>query len=45
MVENIESLLLTSESVNKKTFKFLDPSSGKMLGVHADITPQIARIQ
>jgi ATP phosphoribosyltransferase regulatory subunit len=44
MVENIESLLLTSESVNKKTFKFLDPSSGKMLGVHADITPQIARI-
>jgi ATP phosphoribosyltransferase regulatory subunit len=23
MVENIESLLLTSESVNKKTFKFL----------------------
>jgi hypothetical protein len=34
MVENIESLLLTSESVNKKTFKFLDPSSGKMLGVH-----------
>ncbi len=44
MIENIESLLLTSESVNKKTFKFLDPSSGKMLGVHADITPQIARI-
>jgi hypothetical protein len=44
MVENIESLLLTSESVNKKTFKFLDPGSGKMLGVHADITPQIARI-
>jgi ATP phosphoribosyltransferase regulatory subunit len=44
MVENIESLLLTSDSVNEKTFKFLDPISGKMLGVHADITPQIARI-
>ncbi|WXT99857.1 MAG: ATP phosphoribosyltransferase regulatory subunit [Catillopecten margaritatus gill symbiont] len=44
MVENIESLLLTSDSINKKTFKFLDPTSGKMLGVHADITPQIARI-
>ncbi len=44
MVENIETLLLTSESIDKKTFKFLDPDSGKMLGVHADITPQIARI-
>ncbi len=44
MVENIESLLLTSNSINEKTFKLLDPASGKMLGVHADITPQIARI-
>jgi len=44
MVEHVDSLLLTSDSVNEKTFKFLDPSSGKMLGVHADITPQIARI-
>ncbi len=44
MVEHIESLLLTSNAVNEKTFKFLDPISGKMLGVHADITPQIARI-
>lgn len=44
MVEHIESLLLTSKAVNEKTFKFLDPVSGKMLGVHADITPQIARI-
>ena len=44
MVENVDSLLLTSDSVNEKTFKFLDPASGKMLGVHADITPQIARI-
>lgn len=44
MAEHVESLLLTSDSVNEKTFKFLDPVSGKMLGVHADITPQIARI-
>ncbi|MDB3971995.1 ATP phosphoribosyltransferase regulatory subunit [Candidatus Thioglobus sp.] len=44
MVEHVDSLLLTSDSVNEKTFKFLDPASGKMLGVHADITPQIARI-
>ncbi len=44
MVEYVESLLLTSDSVDQKTFKFLDSVSGKMLGVHADITPQIARI-
>ena len=44
MVEYIESLILTSESVNQKTFKFLDPCSDRMMGVHADITPQIARI-
>ncbi len=44
MVEHVDSLLLTSDTVNEKTFKFLDPASGKMLGVHADITPQIARI-
>jgi ATP phosphoribosyltransferase regulatory subunit len=44
MVEYVDSLLLTSDAVNEKTFKFLDPVSGKMLGVHADITPQIARI-
>ena len=44
MVEYIESLILTSDSVDQKTFKFLDPCSGRMLGVHADITSQIARI-
>ena len=44
MVEYVESLILTSDSVDQKTFKFLDSCSGKMLGVHADITPQIARI-
>lgn len=44
MVEYIESLVLTSSSVDQKTFKFLDSSSGRMLGVHSDITPQIVRI-
>jgi len=44
MVEYIESLILTSNSVDQKTFKFLDSISGRMLGVHSDITPQIARI-
>ncbi|BAF61607.1 ATP phosphoribosyltransferase regulatory subunit [Candidatus Vesicomyidisocius calyptogenae] len=44
MVEHVNSLLLTNDVVDEKTFKFLDPNSGKMLGVHADITPQIARI-
>ena len=44
MVEHVNSLLLTSDAVDEKTFKLLDPISGKMLGVHADITPQIARI-
>jgi len=44
MVEYVESLILTSNSVDQKTFKFLDSSSGRMLGIHSDITPQIARI-
>ena len=44
MAEYVESLLLTSDSIDQKTFKFLDSASGKMLGIHADITPQIARI-
>ena len=44
MVEYIESLILTSDSVDQKTFKFLDSSSERMIGVHSDITPQIARI-
>jgi len=44
MVEYVESLILTSSSVDQKTFKILDSSSGRMLGIHSDITPQIARI-
>ena len=44
MIEFSETLVLNSKSIDEKTFKFLDSISGKMLGVHSDITPQIARI-
>jgi len=44
MIEFSETLVLNSQSIDEKTFKFLDSISGKMLGVHSDITPQIARI-
>ena len=44
MIEFSETLVLNSKSIDEKTFKFLDSVSGKMLGVHSDITPQIARI-
>ena len=44
MIEYAETLVLNSKSVDQKTFKFLDSMSGRMLGVHSDITPQIARI-
>jgi len=44
MIEFAETLVLNSKSIDEKTFKFLDSISGKMLGVHSDITPQIARI-
>jgi len=44
IVEYIDTLELNCESINQKTFKFIDPCSGKMLGVHSDNTPQISRI-
>ena len=44
MIEYAESLIINSKSIDQKTFKFLDSMSGQMLGVHSDITPQIARI-
>ena len=44
MIEYAENLVLKSKSINDKTFKFLDSVSARMLGVHSDITPQIARI-
>jgi len=44
MIEYSDTLVLNSKSIDDKTFKFLDSSSARMLGVHSDITPQIARI-
>lgn len=44
MVEYVDTLEPDCESTKQKMFKFIDPASGKMLGVHADNTPQISRI-
>lgn len=45
LVEHIESLLTgTGRDLELQTFKVVDPMSGRMLGVRADITPQVARI-
>jgi len=44
MIEYSDTLVLNSKSIDDKTFKFLDSASTHMLGVHSDITPQIARI-
>ena len=44
MIEYSDTLVLNSDSIDDKTFKFLDSASARMLGVHSDITPQIARI-
>jgi len=45
LVEHLDSLLTGSGSdLELQTFKVVDPLSGRLLGVHADITPQVARI-
>ena len=45
LVEHLESLLTgTGRDLELQTFKVVDPLSGRMLGVRADITPQVARI-
>lgn len=45
MIEHVESLATgTGRDLELQTFKFVDPMSGRMLGLRADITPQIARI-
>ena len=45
MVEHLESLLTgTGEALDLQTFKLVDQLSGRMLGVRADTTPQVARI-
>jgi ATP phosphoribosyltransferase regulatory subunit len=45
LVEHLDSLLTgTGSDLELQTFKVVDPLSGRMLGVRADITPQVARI-
>lgn len=45
LLEYVESLLTgTGHDLNIKTFKLVDQLSGRMMGVRADITPQVARI-
>jgi ATP phosphoribosyltransferase regulatory subunit len=45
LIEHLDSLLTGSASdLDLQTFKVVDPLSGRLLGVRADITPQVARI-
>jgi ATP phosphoribosyltransferase regulatory subunit len=45
MMEYLDSLMSGSgEDLLHQTFKVTDPVSGRLLGVRADITPQVARI-
>ncbi len=45
MIEYIESLLVgTGHDLDLQTFKLIDQISGRMMGVRADMTPQVARI-
>ena len=45
LLEYVESLLTgTGHDLDLQTFKLVDQLSGRMLGVRADITPQVARI-
>ena len=45
MIEHLESLLTgTGHDLDLQTFKLVDQLSGRMLGVRADIAPQVARI-
>jgi ATP phosphoribosyltransferase regulatory subunit len=45
MIEYLDSLLTgTGHDLDLKTFKLVDQLSGRMLGLRADITPQVARI-
>ena len=45
LLEHIESLLSgTGRALDLKTFKLVDQLSGRTLGIRADATPQVARI-
>ncbi len=45
LIEHVESLRSgTGRDMDLRTFKLVDQMSGRMLGLRADITPQVARI-
>lgn len=45
LIEYLDSLLTgKAQDLDLKTFKVVDPLSGRLLGLRADITPQVARI-
>ena len=45
LIEYLESLLTdTNEDLDLQTFKVTDQLTGRMMGVRADTTPQVARI-
>ena len=45
MLEHLESLLTgTGEALDLQTFKLVDQLSGRSMGLRADTTPQVARI-
>jgi ATP phosphoribosyltransferase regulatory subunit len=45
MIEHLDSLLTgTGEALDLQTFKLVDQLSGRTLGLRADCTPQVARI-
>ncbi len=45
LIEYIDSLLTgTGSDLDLRTFKLVDQASGRLLGLRADITPQVARI-
>ncbi|HBZ18040.1 MAG TPA: ATP phosphoribosyltransferase regulatory subunit, partial [Betaproteobacteria bacterium] len=45
LIEYLESLLTGSgKDLELQTFKLVDQMSGKTLGIRADVTPQIARL-
>lgn len=44
LIEYLESLHAGSEDLDIQTFKLTDQLTGRMMGVRADMTPQVARI-
>ncbi len=45
MIEYLDSLLTgTGETMNLQTFKLVDQQNGRTMGVRADMTPQVARM-